>query len=98
MESAPQNERYRWYVAGLLCLATLCNYLDRQALAVLAHTIQQDLKLTTTQYSYITSSFLLSYTIMYAIGGRLVDRLGTRRSFLIFVPAWSVDRKSTRLN
>jgi len=74
----------------LLCLATLCNYLDRQDLSVLAHTIQQDLKLSTTQYSYITSSFLLSYTIMYAVSGRLVDRLGTRRSFLLFVPAWSV--------
>jgi MFS transporter, ACS family, hexuronate transporter len=90
MESSAPSERYRWYVAGLLCLATLCNYLDRQDLAVLAHTIQQDLKLTTTQYSYITSSFLLSYTIMYAIGGRLVDRLGTRRSFLTFVTGWSV--------
>ncbi len=90
MENHESGDPYRWYVAILLCLATLCNYLDRQDLAVLAHTIQQDLKLSTTQYSYITSSFLLSYTIMYAIGGRLVDRLGTRRSFLIFVSGWSV--------
>jgi MFS transporter, ACS family, aldohexuronate transporter len=90
MENYESGDRYRWYVAILLCLATLCNYLDRQDLAVLAHTIQQDLKLSTTQYSYITSSFLLSYTIMYAIGGRLVDRLGTRRSFLTFVSGWSV--------
>jgi ACS family hexuronate transporter-like MFS transporter len=89
MDSPESGDRYRWYVAILLCLATLCNYLDRQDLAVLAHTIQQDLKLTTTQYSYITSSFLLSYTIMYAVGGRLVDRLGTRRSFLVFVTGWS---------
>ena len=90
MDNPASGDRYRWYVAILLCLATLCNYLDRQDLSVLAHTIQQDLKLSTTQYSYITSSFLLSYTIMYAVSGRLVDRLGTRRSFLLFVPAWSV--------
>jgi ACS family hexuronate transporter-like MFS transporter len=90
MNDASSGERYRWYVVTLLCLATVCNYLDRQDLSVLAHTIQQDLKLSTTQYSYITSSFLLSYTIMYAVSGRLVDRLGTRRSFLIFVPAWGV--------
>ena len=90
MENPPPGARYRWYVAILLCLATVCNYLDRQDLSVLAHTIQQDLKLSTTQYSYITSSFLLSYTIMYAVSGRLVDRLGTRRSFLIFVPAWGM--------
>ena len=90
MNNTTSVERYRWYVVILLCLATVCNYLDRQDLSVLAHTIQQDLKLSTTQYSYITSSFLLSYTIMYAVSGRLVDRLGTRRSFLIFVPAWGV--------
>jgi ACS family hexuronate transporter-like MFS transporter len=90
MDNPQSGDRYRWYVAVLLCLATLCNYLDRQDLSVLAHTIQQDLKLSTTQYSYITSSFLLSYAIMYAVAGRLVDRLGVRKSFLIFVSGWSV--------
>ncbi|MBK7100105.1 MAG: MFS transporter [Sphingobacteriales bacterium] len=40
-------------------------------------------------YSYITSSFLLSYTIMYAVSGYLVDRWGVRRSFLIFAGGWS---------
>ena len=90
ISSPEQAERYRWYVAFLLFLATTCNYVDRQALSVLAHTIQQELGLTTTMYSYITSSFLASYTVMYAVSGRLVDRLGTRRSFAIFVSGWSV--------
>ncbi len=80
----------RWYIAFLLCLSSALNYLDRQTLSVLADTIQRELKLTTVDYSYITSSFLVSYTIMYAVSGRLVDFLGTRRSFLIFVSGWSV--------
>lgn len=80
----------RWYIAFLLCLSSSLNYLDRQTLSVLAETIQRELKLTTVDYSYITSSFLVSYTIMYAVSGRLVDFLGTRRSFLIFVSGWSV--------
>ena len=80
----------RWYMAGLLCLSSELNYLDRQTLSVLADTIQKDLGLTTVDYSYITSSFLVSYTIMYAVGGRLIDVLGTRRSFMIFVSAWSI--------
>src|SRR6185503_15815620 len=45
---------------------------------------------TDVDYSLVTSSFLLSYTIMYAVSGRLVDRLGTRNSFLVFVSGWSV--------
>lgn len=80
----------RWYIALLLCLASGLNYFDRQTLSVLAHTIQDELKLTTAQYADITSAFLLSYTIMYAVCGRLVDRLGTRRSFTMFVTGWSV--------
>jgi ACS family hexuronate transporter-like MFS transporter len=80
----------RWWIAGLLCLSSELNYLDRQTLSVLAATIQADLGLTDVQYSYVTSSFLASYTVMYAVSGRLVDRLGTRRSFLFFVSAWSL--------
>lgn len=80
----------RWYIAGLLCFAAGLNYLDRQTLSVLAQTIQDELHLTTVQYSEITTAFLISYTIMYAVSGRLVDSLGTRRSFLLFVSSWSV--------
>ncbi|MGI8564966.1 MAG: MFS transporter, partial [Pyrinomonadaceae bacterium] len=65
----------RWYVAVMLCLSSELNYLDRQTLSVLADTIQRELGITTVQYSYITSSFLVSYTIMYAVSGRLIDRL-----------------------
>jgi ACS family hexuronate transporter-like MFS transporter len=74
----------------MLCLASELNYLDRQTLSVLAATIQADLGLSDVAYSHITSTFLMSYTVMYAVAGRLVDALGTRRSFLIFVSAWSV--------
>ena len=80
----------RWYIAILLCLASELNYLDRQTLSVLADTIQRELGLSTIQYSYITTSFLVSYTIMYAVSGRLIDILGTRKGFMIFVSGWSV--------
>jgi len=80
----------RWGIATLLFFASTLNYLDRQVLSVLAPTIQAELNLTDVDYSYITSSFLLSYTVMYAISGTLVDRLGTRKSFLWAVGGWSV--------
>ncbi len=80
----------RYYVAVVLCLATALNYLDRQTLSVLANTIQRELKLTEVAYSYVTSAFLFSYTIMYAISGALVDRLGVRLSYALAVVGWSV--------
>jgi len=80
----------RWYIAGALCLATALNYLDRQTLALLAGTLQQELGITTSQYGAITAAFLASYTIMYAISGRLIDRMGTQRGLTTFVSLWSV--------
>lgn len=80
----------RWYIAILLCFSSELNYMDRQTLSVLADTIQRELHLTTMDYSRITSSFLGSYAVMYAVSGKLIDVLGTRRGFMIFVSGWSV--------
>jgi ACS family hexuronate transporter-like MFS transporter len=77
-------------IAGLLCLASTSNYLDRQALSVLADTVKRDLRLSAADYADITSAFLLTYTVMYLVGGWIVDRIGTRRSFLLFASAWSL--------
>ena len=40
----------RWYIAGLLCLASALNYLDRQTLSVLIGTIKEELHLTNASY------------------------------------------------
>jgi ACS family hexuronate transporter-like MFS transporter len=77
-------------IAGLLCLASVSNYVDRQALSVLAETIRQDLAMSAADYADVTSAFLLSYTVMYLVGGLVVDRIGTRRSFLVFASLWSL--------
>ncbi len=81
----------RWYIAGLLCLTAGLNYLDRQALSILFNTIQQDIpEISDKHYTWITSAFLLSYTIMYAVSGWVVDRLGTRKALAWFVSGWSL--------
>jgi ACS family hexuronate transporter-like MFS transporter len=80
----------RWYIAGLLCLASALNYLDRQTLSVLKGTISAELHLTDVDYGKITAWFLASYGVMYAVSGRIIDYIGTRRGFILFVSGWSV--------
>jgi len=80
----------RWYMVGLIALTTALNYFDRQTLALLADTLQKVVGMSTVQYAYVTAAFLSSYTVMYAVSGRLIDLLGTRRGFAIFVAGWSV--------
>jgi len=79
----------RWRVAGLVSAAIAISYLDRQSLPVAVQAIQQDIPLTNTQFGDLTSTFLLAYALMYAGGGVLVDRLGTRRGFLAIMIFWS---------
>jgi ACS family hexuronate transporter-like MFS transporter len=80
----------RWYIAIMLCLASELNYLDRQTLAVLFGTIQQELNLKSADFGDINSWFLLSYAVMYLVSGRIIDVVGTRRGFMFFVSGWSV--------
>lgn len=80
----------RWLIAVLLCAATIINYLHRQLLSVLAPLLRQDLHLSNTQYSYAINSFLISYAIMFTIGGWIVDRLNTRRGLALSLGIWSL--------
>jgi ACS family hexuronate transporter-like MFS transporter len=80
----------RWYVAFLLCLASALNYLDRQTLSVLIGTIKEELNLTNASYGTINAWFLASYGVMYAVSGRVIDTIGTRRGFIFFVSGWSL--------
>ena len=80
----------RWYIAFLLCLASALNYLDRQTLSVLIGTIKEELHLTNASYGTINAWFLVSYGVMYAVSGRIVDYIGTRRGFIFFVSGWSI--------
>lgn len=86
----PGRPSLRWSIAGLLFFSTAINYLDRQTLSILATTIQQDMGIDDVGYAKITTYFLLSYTVMYAISGRLVDFTGTRIGLAWAVAGWSV--------
>lgn len=86
----PQIRYLRWWIAGLLFLATVINYVDRQTLSVLAPVLREQFHMSNTDYSRIVFAFLLAYTFMQSGSGRLMDWLGTRRGFSLTIAWWSV--------
>src|SRR3954454_9420881 len=80
----------RWWIVGLIFLATLINYIDRLTISVLAPVITHDLKLTNTQFGGIVTWFLLAYTISQGVSGKLYDRIGTRLGFVVSISIWSI--------
>lgn len=79
----------RWYIAGLLFLSSVINYVDRQVLSVVAPVLTKELHITPVGYANILQAFLIPYTLMYVGSGFLVDRWGARKSLAIFMLWWS---------
>jgi ACS family hexuronate transporter-like MFS transporter len=86
----------RWWVVGLIALATVINYIDRQALGVLWPDIAADLYPNEDTdgrkeiYSWITGSFIFFYAIGQALFGKIFDWIGTRLGFAISIGVWSI--------
>lgn len=83
-------QRIRAEIVLLLFLATIISYLNRQVLSVNAPLLRDELGLSNFDYSAIVSSFLIAYTVGQAGSGWIIDRLGTRLGFSLFVIAWSI--------
>jgi MFS transporter, ACS family, hexuronate transporter len=86
---AMQVRGLRWWIIGLIFLATFINYIDRLTLSVLAPVITRDLGLSNTEFGGIVAWFLLAYTISQSASGKIYDRIGTRLGFALSVIVWS---------
>jgi ACS family hexuronate transporter-like MFS transporter len=86
----PDPSRFRWTVAGLLFVASALSFFDRQVLSVLAPRILADLRLSNIEYSEAVSAFTLAYSVMFTVGGRLIDLAGTRLGLGISVAFWTL--------
>jgi ACS family hexuronate transporter-like MFS transporter len=80
----------RWYVAALLFLASVINYIDRQTLSVVAPVLTKELGISAIDYANILQAFLIAYTVMYVVSGIITDRFGTRWSLAGFMIWWSI--------
>ncbi|HUJ22296.1 MAG TPA: MFS transporter [Bryobacteraceae bacterium] len=82
--------RLRWVIAALLFLSTMINYANRLSLSIVSRDLRIEFHMTEQDYSYVITGFFVAYAIMYAGSGYLVDRLGTRRGFALFISFWSI--------
>lgn len=80
----------RWWIIGLISMLTVINYIDRQTLSVLAPTIRETFGMSNVSYSHVVTLFLLGYTISQALSGKVLDKIGTRRGFFLFVGIWTI--------
>lgn len=80
---------WRWWVCGLLFLATTLNYMDRVSLNQMARRIQDALVLDNIEYSRLESGFSFAFAVGAVAFGFIVDRVNVRWVYAIAVLGWS---------
>jgi len=86
----------RWWVVGLVALAAVVNYIDRQAFGALWPDIAKDLFPEMDEdghkaiYGTISTVFILSYAGGQALFGKIFDWIGTRIGFALSIGVWSI--------
>jgi len=79
----------RWWIIGLIFIATVVNYIDRTAFALLWPEMGKDLGMDNSDYALMLNIFMFTYAASKFISGRLYDQIGTRIGFVVSIVVWS---------
>ncbi len=80
----------RWVVITLVAIATVINYVDRNALAVMWPAISEDLGMDKSDYALLITFFMVGYAIGQSLFGKIFDMIGTRIGFVLAIVFWSI--------
>jgi MFS transporter, ACS family, D-galactonate transporter len=89
---SPRAILRRWAIVGLLCLAFIIAYLDRQNLsfALTDHAFKSFFGLTDSGRGLLNSAFFWTYAALQIPAGWVVDRFGVKRPFAVGLALWSI--------
>lgn len=104
-DSFDQQSQMRWFVCGLLFLATTINYMDRSVFSLIEPKLH-DLPFmgwnaADPAHSVFNNNFgnvLIFFQVAYGVGllvsGRIIDRLGTKIGYAIAILIWGISSMS----
>ncbi len=81
---------WKWWVCGLLLLATTSNYMDRQTLANAAVRITNEFQLSKEQYGELELAFGWAFAAGSLLFGFIADRVSVRWLYPAVLFAWSL--------
>ena len=80
----------RWWIIFLIFIATVINYIDRTAFALLWPEMGKDLGMDNSDYAIMLNVFMATYAIGKFLSGKLYDKIGTRLGFVVSIVVWSL--------
>ncbi len=82
--------KYRYRVLALLFAATSINYFDRSLMGVMSPELMEWFGWTNQDYSNVLIAFQIAYAIGLLTMGGIIDRLGTKKGYILSIGIWSV--------
>jgi ACS family hexuronate transporter-like MFS transporter len=91
MNSSPleTTSNRKWLVCGMLLLALVLNYMDRQTLSLTITAIEQEINLNNTQYGRLEKGFGYAFALGGLAFGVLADRVSVRWLYPFVLIGWS---------
>jgi len=84
----------RWWIIGLIGLATIINYIDRSAINILWPYIYKEFGIadadSKSALALITTFFMIAYAVGQTVTGKMMDAIGTRLGMTLSIIAWSI--------
>lgn len=90
MNPSSRLPSWKWWICGLLLLASALNYMDRQTLSNVGTRITRQFHLSEEQYGTLEQNFGLAFAFGSLFFGWLVDRFPVRWVYPIAVGLWSM--------
>jgi ACS family hexuronate transporter-like MFS transporter len=85
-----RSPTWKWLVCGLLFLATMIMYMDRQTLAFTVPRIMEELHLTVAHYGKVEKGFGIAFAVGALGIGFLADRVSIRWLYPLVLVGWSL--------
>ncbi len=89
MKSRDRTVTWHWWVSGLLLLATMVNYMDRQTLSNLSVRVTKQFQLSNEQYGDLEFVFGIAFAVGSLFFGVVADRVSVRLLYPAILVAWS---------
>jgi len=86
----PRSSLWKWYLCGLLLLATTINYMDRQTLANASTRVTKEFHLSQEQYGDVELAFGWAFAVGSLVFGFLADRFRVYWLYPVVLSGWSL--------
>jgi ACS family hexuronate transporter-like MFS transporter len=90
MIAPSRSPAWKWWITGLLLLATTINYMDRQTLANAAVRVTKEFQLNQEKYGDLEMAFGWAFAVGSLVFGFLADRFRVYWLYPIVLTGWSV--------